>query len=260
MKLELPVGRLLLRLMPHDKPVTMDRIRLLRKLSIGTDALFPANGRKPAAAETLRNSFLAKFLAGREMGVWTLDAATLNFLEAEIQAQPPRTILEFGSGVSTVCLARYVSESFQNAPESRRHSSSIISIDQSQKAASATREMLMDAGIMAGVRFFHAPLEPRMIEGRVMNCYALPESAIQSIAEARPNFVLIDGPFAEPGARFGTMPLVREYLAPGTRFYLDDALRDGEIDAAILWKRLLPGVSLKGILPTDKGLLVGCVT
>jgi hypothetical protein len=45
---------------------------------------------------------------------------------------------------------------------------------------------------------------------------------------------------------------------PGTRFYLDDAFRDGEIDAALRWQSL-GGVSIEGIRRVDKGLLIGCV-
>ena len=71
-----------------------------------------------------------------------------------------------------------------------------------------------------------------------------------------PDFVVIDGPAAQDGARFGTLPLIRRYLSSGARFYLDDALRDGEIDIAERWARL-PYVQVNVVRLTEKGLLLG---
>lgn len=256
MRIRIPFGRLILRLLPSRKPVGLDVIRLLRRISVGTDTLSPSDVVRTRGGH-LHNRFLADLLAEHEMGVWTLGAATINHLEAAIRSAAPCCALEFGSGLSTVCLARFMAD---RGGEHRDASTpAVISIDQSGDAVAKTRELLTKSGLEQRVSVFHAPLEPRAVEGRVVNSYVLPEQAVEAIAAARPDFVLIDGPFAEPGARFGTLPLVRPYLRPGARFYLDDGLRDGEIDAALLWTRLLDGVSVEGILPMDKGLLVGCI-
>ena len=71
-----------------------------------------------------------------------------------------------------------------------------------------------------------------------------------------PEIVVIDGPAAQDGARFGTLRLIRRYLNSGARFYLDDALRDGEIDIAERWARL-PYVPVNVVRLTENGLLLG---
>ena len=89
------------------------------------------------------------------------------------------------------------------------------------------------------------------------SCYSLPTEFVQTIAALRPGFVVIDGPTTETD-RFGTVPLIRPYLKTNALFYLDDALRDGELDLARRWARL-PYIEVNGIYLTEKGLLQGNV-
>ena len=54
----------------------------------------------------LANPYLSERLADRRFGDWTISAQAMNFLEREIRARAPTRVLEFGSGLSTACLAR----------------------------------------------------------------------------------------------------------------------------------------------------------
>ena len=80
---------------------------------------------------------------------------------------------------------------------------------------------------------------------------------VRLVGAIRPTFVVIDGPATETD-RFGTLPLIRPYVKANALFYLDDALRDGELDVARRWARL-PYVEVNGIYLTEKGLLQGNV-
>lgn len=70
--------------------------------------------------------------------------------------------------------------------------------------------------------------------------------------------MLVDGPAAEAGARFGTLPLAHPSVSHRAQFVLDDALRDGELTVARRW-RSLPYVEVEGIRIVEKGLLTGAI-
>ena len=82
------------------------------------------------------------------------------------------------------------------------------------------------------------------------------EAAGQFLAGARPEMVLIDGPFGPYGARFSTLPLFHRYLADNAEIWMDDALRDSELSIAKWWLALgyLADAHLQW---TDKGIVRG---
>ena len=88
----------------------------------------------------LRNTYLAGVLSEDELGTWALDAATLNFIERQIQAQPPQAILEFGAGLSTICFARFMFE------QGHRNHAVVFSIEQNEWQVKRSRERLAQAG------------------------------------------------------------------------------------------------------------------
>jgi hypothetical protein len=252
MRAVLPVGRYCLRLLPRATPVPVPKVRFLRKLCLGTDPLFPPYRSLKETGRKLRNPVLRSALETDEMGTWSMSPATLNFLEKEIQRRKPAVILELGSGLSTICLAQYMYETHGGA--SRLY---VCSLEQDAASIDGTRQRLRTLGLDAFVRIFHAPLAPQVFEGVQTSCYSLPPDFVRLIAAIRPTFVVIDGPATETG-RFGTVPLIRHYVRANALFYLDDALRDGELDVAQRWTRL-PYVELNGIYLTEKGLLQGNV-
>jgi hypothetical protein len=178
-------------------------------------------------------------------------ARTLNFLEREIHNHRPATILEFGSGVSTVCLAQFMQDIHGKGGSTR-----VYSLEQDANTIERTRTKLQSAGLDEHVRIFHAPLATQQIHGRATTCYGLPADFLKIMRPVQPQFLIIDGPAAEDGARFGTLPLVRSIVPAGARFYLDDALRDSELSIAQQWAEF-PDVIIDGLLPTEKGLLLG---
>jgi hypothetical protein len=188
------------------------------------------------------------------LGRWALGARTINWLEHWLAGLRPGLVLEFGSGASTLCLARFLVD--QHGPEAIVR---VVSIDQDASYAAQTRELLRQSGLDAYAMVLSAPLCRQEIEGILTTCYELPPN-LRAVLDGRTADVLvIDGPAAQAGARFGTLPLARPYLSRTAAFVLDDGLRDGEIWVAQRWATL-PGVRVEGIINLDKGLLVGQVT
>ena len=75
------------------------------------------------------------------------------------------------------------------------------------------------------------------------------------MSDSPAQFVLVDGPYAEPGARYATIPTFRKWIATGATVLLDDALRDGELAAARRW-HCEGWIDASGISLVEKGLLV----
>lgn len=252
MSLTLPLGRYYLRVVDRNKPVPLSTVLFLRKLSAGTDPLVPRNITGDFRG-ALRHPELRNLLRDEKLGTWSLCVQSVNFLEQEIHKYRPRTILEFGSGISTLCLARFMQDIHGSTNEIR-----VCSVEQNPTVVESTTQRLAQAGLDRQVRMVTAPLVQKRVMGRELSSYAISDPDLREIARLRPDFILVDGPAAEAGARFGTLPLVKEAIAADARVYLDDAFRDGELDVAKAWLRLL-GLEIEGVLPTKKGLMVGRV-
>jgi len=237
-----------MRLVAGERPVPVDLVRSVRRLAGGADPLIVDHGPEPGSS--IANPAIAKIVGSREIGTWALGRRTLGWLERQLLARRPSVVLEFGSGVSTVVLAWSMRSLGRDDTRP-----TVISIEQSADHAKATSEMLARSGLDSFVRLVLAPLSAQRIEQIETVCYDLPD--LSPILDGRQvDFVLIDGPAAETGARFGTLPLVRQWLSPNAFFALDDGLRDGELDIASRWTSL-EFVDIDGLVLVEKGLVVG---
>lgn len=248
MSLKVSLGRWYLRVVDRNKPVPLSTVLLLRRFSAGTDALVPNTSTDDTRA--LRHSGLRQLLGPEEVGAWSMCVESINFLEQELKRFRPRAILEFGSGLSTLCLARFMHD--LNGDTDRIY---VCSVEQNLSVGAATLRRLAEVGLDRYVKIVNAPLLRKRIVEHEIECYDISDDDMKQIAELRPEFVLVDGPSAPGVARFGTVPMVREAIAPDAHVYLDDALRDCELQIAQSWLKL--GMELDGVLPTKKGLLIG---
>ena len=236
-----------------ERPIPVVAVRLARWLASGDAPLLPPASLISTTSTALRNTRLRVLLADQELGAWALGARTINLLEREVLRVRPELVLEFGSGISTVCLAQFMSDLHGPGGGVR-----ILSIDQDDRYAAATRALLKEAGLAGAARVIACPLSQQTIEGYTANCYTMPAADILAEYKGRAEMILVDGPAAENGAQFGTLPLGRAYAAHRARFLLDDALRDGELDTMRRWSRL-PYVRVEGLRVVEKGILVGVV-
>lgn len=211
--------------------------------------LFQKSCQKP---ERFRTVELQALIAPELLGGWALCVDTIDHLVETIQEVRPSAILEFGSGISSLALAWAMKRLY--GVTSRP---CLFSIDQSSLYIERTRELLSRHGLTDQVRFLQADLTRQTVGGLATRCYELSPSVLESFfVGARPDMVIIDGPAGENGVRFGTIPLVRDFMAPKAIVFLDDGLRDSELSTADLWSRL-GYVRWKGIRWEGKGLLGG---
>src|SRR4029077_13970449 len=78
---------------------------VIEKITDGIPAAIRNHGRKKLG-ETAVIESIAEFHAKREVSAFGPDYGDLWFLYNKVRKRCPRTIIEFGSGISTVCLAQ----------------------------------------------------------------------------------------------------------------------------------------------------------
>jgi len=162
----------------------------------------------------------------------------------------PKVILEFGSGYSTLAFALAISRG--DVPNRR-----VISLEQDEAHGETTQRMLRDHGLEEFATVVVAPLVEATVEGRLSTTYGDSEELRSAVGADSPELIIVDGPAADAGGRFATIPVAHQFTASAL-FVLDDALRDSELAAAAAWERL-PYVEIHGVEPVEKGLLFGAL-
>jgi hypothetical protein len=189
----------------------------------------------------------AEDIAGLSFGGWAMDRSTLAYLTERMRTEHLCRVLEFGSGTSSVVLGQAASEL----------GGRMLSIEQDSHHAERVRGMLQARGLDRAVTVRHAGLGVVSACGLTTVCYTLSPDLRAEILRLRPQLVVIDGPSQVSGAsRLAVLPSVCDLLEPGTRFGLDDAFRDAELQVARHWSDH-PAITVLGIAAVGKGLLVG---
>jgi predicted O-methyltransferase YrrM len=166
---------------------------------------------------------------------------SLIWLFAQLKISKPQSILEMGSGLSTIAHAIYSTQSHMNVR--------ISSIDHDQSWLEVTSGMLQKRiGFSGLVDFYYSPISSEDC-GDWGRGYSWPEKLNGPF-----DWLLIDGPPSHFG-RAATLPIAWNLLAQGANIFLDDAERPGEQVALKKWSAFYgSSLSVKGILPLGKGL------
>ena len=168
---------------------------------------------------------------------WALAPDALQVLVALVAELRPKHVVEFGSGLSTVALARAAAPSGRPA---------ISSIDHDPVYAARTEELLRQHGGDQLVSLQVAPLVARVRADGLHPHYLLERA---SLASERPaELVLVDGPPAALGGRTGMLYQALDVAEAGTVVLLDDAERDLEREALHEWDERLGDAVLIALL------------
>lgn len=174
------------------------------------------------------------------LGSWKADTGLLTLLVDHIEAHRPQTVVEFGSGASSLIIARALE---------RNGGGRLMSFDQHADFVDATRAWLASHGLDADLS--HAALGPSPTgwPGLWYQPHGLPD---------RIDLLVIDGPpwTIHPLTR-GSADSLFDRIAPGGMVLLDDAARPGERLVAQRWRRQWPGFEFRLLHPGTKGTLIG---
>jgi hypothetical protein len=217
--------------------------RLARGLLTGEDRLFSEP--PPIAGAVLSDPGLRALLMHDQLGGWSLDPSTIELLWSELHRHRPGVIVECGAGASTLVLGHYLATSDLAGGVS-------LSIEQDAAYRQQIEARVAEHRMQRWCHLLHTSLSAH-------DSYDVDLPAVRSLLGSRPaDLLMIDGPSGRPGCRLWTLPVLAPLCRPGTRWFLDDAFRDGEMSALRAWARL-PGVSVIGIHPVVKGLATGVI-
>jgi predicted O-methyltransferase YrrM len=195
----------------------------------------------------LADAELDDLTRGLPRGGWALDTSTIDRVVEVVREIKPETVVEFGSGTSTIVLAALL-----RGLHSGRFPR-LVSIEHDASWAQRTRDALAERGLAEVVEVVYAPLGP--LDDNAPRCYVLDEAATAILRENAPELILVDGPSLHSGAsRLGALDLVAPFLERDAIVLLDDALRDAELCVADVWQRR-PDVTVHGLRMTPVGLL-----
>ncbi len=156
---------------------------------------------------------------------WAMRPSGLVAVLNTVALRRPRLVVECGSGVSTIFLARLFAEIGGGAT---------LAIEHDAGWAAWLRGRLADEGLTAHAEIVHAPLGPPdgwFDEGRVLD----------ALGGREVDLLLVDGPpaaegFGEPTAREPALGFFLTALTAGAGVVLDDADRPGEQEVLRRWE------------------------
>ena len=162
----------------------------------------------------------------------------------EILNHKPKTIVELGSGTSTL-LSGYC---LQKLGRGRVHS-----FDHLERFARATADNVHAHGLDDFATVTHAKLTPVTVDGTQYNWYDTAElNRIKPI-----DMLIVDGPPAELGhhARYPALPLLADALSDNAVVILDDAARPDDRATIHRWLKKFTWFE-HDVIPTEKGAAV----
>ena len=170
------------------------------------------------------------------------DAASI--IATDIVTRRPKTIVELGSGVSTV-IAAYAAKKIG--------SSRVVSLEHDGAWARRAQALVRDHGLESFAMVRHAPLQRTSIAGEDWQWYDLGALADVSTID----LLVVDGPPARTQrlARFPAVPVLYDSLAPDGVIMLDDADRADEQETVRCWQRQFGPFGIERPA-AEKGLVV----
>lgn len=173
---------------------------------------------------------------------WALSPdAALHLVHTVIERRPA-TIVELGSGTSSVLLGRAV----RNLGKGH-----VTALEHDEEFAGRTRRLLASHGLSEWVDVVSAPLVEREAAGSTYRWYDT--SALAELSDPI-DILLVDGPPANTGplARLPALPLLRSSLADDAVVLLDDTARSEEQEVVERWRALHPEATVR-TLDHEKG-------
>ncbi len=181
-----------------------------------------------------------------ELGDWAMTASTLTWMLDQVAHGSVSTILECGSGSSTVWFAA--------ALERRGGAGHVTALESDAEYAEQTRRRLDELGLGHRARVVHAPLVPLSLPGRADQPW-FDLSGLGDVSDV--DLLFVDGPVGglATESRFPAFPMLAERLASDALVVLDDVDRRDEQAIAAAWvDGPQAGVSLTRIHRTDRAM------
>lgn len=186
-----------------------------------------------------------------ELHSWPVSPDFSLYLIELIELNDYDLIIEFGSGISTVIIAKAITK--RAARRQGKKSVDFVSFDHLEYYYKQTRTQLEHAGLINAVQLILAPLQDwQDSNGRIQPYYAC-QSTLTTLKQkhnvaGQRILVIVDGPPAATGkrARYPAGLLILEHFANAhIDILLDDYIRDDEKEIARLWQEDITAAGLE---------------
>jgi predicted O-methyltransferase YrrM len=166
---------------------------------------------------------------------WSAGPDLLLLLVSLIRAHRPATIVDLGSGVSTVWMALALREFGIDGR--------VISLDHELVWADTTREALHALDLVKVAEVRHAPLVDLELDGETYPWYD--QSVLSDVDSCE--LLFVDGPpgILRPESRYPALPVLGSRMAVGGQVVVDDYRRDEEHDMVDRWLAAMPGWTVR---------------
>ena len=162
---------------------------------------------------------------------WAAGPEFLCHISNEICINNRRNIVEFGSGITTIVLARLAKTNSIDL--------TITTIDQSPEWQNIVKQIAVRDGVDQYIKFVHNPIVP----GRCENIAEIQQRLF--VKEDKFDCVIVDGPASgHEFTRLESVPIVKDYLCNSFVIFFHDADRDEEKQLAVDWAKRLANVGL----------------
>ena len=161
---------------------------------------------------------------------WSAAPDFLELIVDHVLTAKPSTIVECGSGMTTLMLARCC------ALNGHGH---LYSLENGADYATNTRAAIADHRLQEYSTVIHAPLIHYSVNNSDYQWYDLSGLPVTNI-----DMLVIDGPpgFLQRHSRYPALPLLANRFSDRCSVYLDDAARDDEQALVRMWLDELPGL------------------
>lgn len=173
----------------------------------------------------------------------------LKLLSDHVLQEKPEVVVECGSGLSSVVLARCLQINGKGR---------LYSLEHMKEFADHTRSQLDRQGLSNWARIIDAPLEPRQFNRWSFDWYSLRE-----LPDLPIDLIVVDGPPARTGfsPRYPAGPVLFPRLSSRGAVMIDDAGRREELAVIAEWRREFPGLAFHTDLQEfEKGVCVARMT
>ena len=164
---------------------------------------------------------------------WSVPPRGLLEILKTVQEFDAPTIVDCGSGVSTLHLARAVRDIGKGR---------VVALEQDAAWAAYVRRLLERNDLQSWASVVVAPVAEVSLGNRSTRWYALAKDALP--ADARVDVLVVDGPTGQDGvlSRYGALPYFWNRLSDRAAVFLDDTMRAEEQEICRLWREAYPVV------------------
>ena len=166
-------------------------------------------------------------------GSWALTADAAVILAREVSIRRPNTVVELGSGVSTLMVGKLLKQMGHGR---------LISLDHDPVWAEETRRHISANDLQDYVEVLDAPLSRQQFDGKDFDWYTIPDQ-LQHIEQI--DMLTVDGPPQTTDstvlARYPALPALASRLSKQAFIYIDDAKRAPEQAMVKKWLHQYPG-------------------